>query len=44
MDQMVYGQNGIGQIGVKKMVWTIWYGQNGNNFCIDLNSIEFSLY
>ena len=29
MDKMVYGQNGIGQNGMDKMVWTKWYGQNG---------------
>jgi len=43
-NKLVYGQNGIGQYGMDKMVWTKWYGQNGSQFCIDFNSIEFSLY
>ena len=28
----VTGQNGIGQYGTDKMVWTKWCGQNGSNF------------
>ena len=28
----VTGQNGIGQNGTDKMVWTKWHGQNGSNF------------
>jgi len=28
----VTGQNGIGQNGTDKMVWTKWYRQNGSNF------------
>jgi len=26
MDKMVYGQNGIGQNGMDKMVWLKYYG------------------
>ena len=44
MDKMVYGQNGIGQNGMDKIVWTKWYGQNGSNFGIDYNSSEFNSY
>ena len=41
MDEIVYGQNGIGQNGMHKMVWTKWY-----NFilCVHLNSVEFNVY
>ena len=39
---MVYGQNGIGQNGMGKMVWTKWYGQNGINFFNSLNSVYIS--
>ena len=28
MDKLVYGQNGIGQNGMDRMVRTQWYGQN----------------
>ena len=46
---MVYGQNGMGQNGMDKMVWTKWYGQNGTDkmvviFGIDYNSSEFNSY
>jgi len=30
-DKMVYGQNFIGQNGMEKMIWTIWYEQSGYN-------------
>ena len=31
MDKMLCGQNGTGQNGTDKMVWTKWYGQNGRD-------------
>src|SRR6218665_1308741 len=34
MDKMVYGQNGIGQ----NASWTKWYGQNGTNKILRINS------
>src|SRR6218665_2620322 len=48
-DKMVYGQNGMGQNVMDKMVWTKWYGQNGTdkmvvNFGIDYNLSEFNSY
>jgi len=41
MDKMVYGQNGIGQNGMDKMVWTKWY-----NFIsgVHFNQVEFNIY
>ena len=47
---MVTGQNGSGQNGTDKMVWTKWYGQNGTDkmvqfiFCEHLKFVEFSIY
>jgi len=32
MVKIVNGQNGIGQNGMDRIVWTKWYGQNGSNF------------
>jgi len=32
MVTLVTGQNGSGQNGTDKMVWTKWYVQNGSNF------------
>ena len=40
MDKMVYGQNGIGQNGTDKMVWTKWYNFI---FCVHFNSVEFNI-
>ena len=42
-EDLVTGQNGSGQTGTDKMVWTKWYGQNGTDnmaaiFGIDYNS------
>jgi len=41
MDKMVYGQNGIGQNGTDKMVWTKWYNFI---FYVHFNSVEFNMY
>ena len=38
MDKMVDGQNGIGQNGTDKMVWTNWYNFI---FCVHFHSAEF---
>ena len=40
MDKMVHGQNGIGQNGTDKMVWTKWYNFI---FCVHFNSVEFNI-
>ena len=40
MDNMVYGQNFIGQNGTDKMAWTKWYNYT---FCVDFNSVEFNI-
>ena len=40
-DKMVYGQNGIGQNGMDKMVWTKCYNFI---FCVHFNSVEFNIY
>ena len=42
MDKMVYGQNGIGQNGKDKMVWTKWYGQNGTILYFVYPLIQFN--
>ena len=41
MDKMVYGQNGIGQNGTDKMVWTKWYNFI---FCVHFNLVEFNIH
>ena len=41
MDKMVYGQNGSGQNGTDKMVWTKWYNFI---FCVRFNSVEFNVH
>ena len=53
-EKAVTGQNGNGQNGTDKMVWTKchwtkWYGQNGTDkmvasFGIDYNSSEINTY
>jgi len=32
---MIYGQNGIGQNGMDKIIRTKWYGQNGTDTIIN---------
>ena len=41
MEKMVQGQNGFGQNGADKMVWTKWYNFI---FCVHFNSVEFNIY
>ena len=45
MDKMVYGQNGMGQNGMDKIVWTKWYmDKMVAIFGIGYNSSEFNSY